>query len=175
MKFLSFQSLFLLNNSMELPPRNPECRDLFPENSSISGGWTCLTHFKKRTSIFLSDWVLQQPARLQIVAGCPAGPIDRTARWGRIRGRSTTRRGARKIGARSPRGRRDEGCREQRASWMRFSVGPGGRVATRYTKSAHRSRLAAGAIGKLDRGETETRTSIPTPPAEVRAGNRKSE
>jgi len=51
----------------------------------------------------------------------------------------------------------------------------GGRIATLYTKSASRSRLAAGAIGKLDRAETENRTSIPAPSAEVRAGNRKSE
>jgi integrase len=51
----------------------------------------------------------------------------------------------------------------------------GGRMATLYTKSANRTRLAAGAIGKLDRGETENRTSIPAPSAEVRAGNRKSE
>lgn len=51
----------------------------------------------------------------------------------------------------------------------------GGRMATLYTKSANRGRLAAGAIGKLDRAETEKRTSIPAPPAEVRAGNRKSE
>jgi integrase len=51
----------------------------------------------------------------------------------------------------------------------------GGRMATLYTKSANRSRLAAGAIGKLDRAETENRTSIPAPIAEVRAGNRKSE
>jgi hypothetical protein len=50
----------------------------------------------------------------------------------------------------------------------------GGRMATLYTKSANRSRLAAGAIGKLDRAETENRTSIPAPSAEVRAGNRKS-
>ena len=51
----------------------------------------------------------------------------------------------------------------------------GGRMATLYTRSANRSRLAAGAIGKLDRAETENRTSIPAPMAEVRAGNRKSE
>lgn len=51
----------------------------------------------------------------------------------------------------------------------------GGRMATLYTKSANRSRLAAGAIGKLDRGETENRTPIPAPSAEVRAGIRKSE
>jgi integrase len=51
----------------------------------------------------------------------------------------------------------------------------GGRMATLYTKSANRSRLAAGAIGKLDRAETENRTSIPAPSAEVRAVNRKSE
>jgi len=51
----------------------------------------------------------------------------------------------------------------------------GGRMATLYTKSANRSRLAAGAIGKLDRAETENRTSIPAPSAEVRAEIRKSE
>jgi hypothetical protein len=44
-------------------------------------------------------------------------------------------------------------------------------MATLYTKSANRGRLAAGAIGKLDRAETENRTSIPAPMAEVRAGN----
>ena len=49
----------------------------------------------------------------------------------------------------------------------------GGRMATLYTKSANRGRLAAGAIGKLDRAEIENRTSIPAPMAEVRAGNRK--
>jgi hypothetical protein len=42
-------------------------------------------------------------------------------------------------------------------------------------QNANRGRLAAGAIGKLDRAETENRTSIPAPLAEVRAGNRKSE
>jgi integrase len=51
----------------------------------------------------------------------------------------------------------------------------GGRMATLYTESANRIRLAAGAIGKLDRAETENRTSIPAPSAEVRAGNRKIE
>ena len=50
----------------------------------------------------------------------------------------------------------------------------GGRMATLYTKSANRSRLAAGAIGKLDRAKTENRTSIPAPSAEVRAEIRKS-
>src|SRR3981189_2191563 len=49
----------------------------------------------------------------------------------------------------------------------------GGRMATLYTKSANRGRLAAGAIGKLDRAETENRTSIPAPMAEVRAESRK--
>jgi hypothetical protein len=48
-------------------------------------------------------------------------------------------------------------------------------MATLYTKSANRGRLAAGAIGKLDRAETENRTSIPAPMAEVRAENRKIE
>ena len=47
----------------------------------------------------------------------------------------------------------------------------GGRMATLYTRSANRSRLAAGAIGKLDRAETENRTSIPAPMAEVREKN----
>ena len=51
----------------------------------------------------------------------------------------------------------------------------GGRMATLYAKSANRTRLAAGAIGKLDRAETENRTSIPAPAAEVRARNRKFE
>jgi integrase len=50
----------------------------------------------------------------------------------------------------------------------------GGRMATLYTKSANRTRLAAGAIGKLDRAETENRTSIPAPTAEVREKNQKS-
>jgi hypothetical protein len=50
-----------------------------------------------------------------------------------------------------------------------------GRPATLYTKIANRSKLAAGAIGKLDRAETENRTSIPAPSAEVRAEIRKSE
>lgn len=49
----------------------------------------------------------------------------------------------------------------------------GGRMATLYTRSANRSRLAAGAIGKLDRAGTENRTSIPAPMAEVRDKNRK--
>jgi hypothetical protein len=49
----------------------------------------------------------------------------------------------------------------------------GGRMSTLDTKSANRGRLAAGAIGKLDRAEIEDRTSIPVPTAEVRAGNRK--
>lgn len=50
----------------------------------------------------------------------------------------------------------------------------GGRMATLYTRSANRSRLAAGAISKLDRAETENRTSIPAPTAEVRDKNRKT-
>jgi len=39
----------------------------------------------------------------------------------------------------------------------------GGRMATFYTKTANRTRLAAGAIGKLDRApaETEAGTAIP--------------
>lgn len=49
----------------------------------------------------------------------------------------------------------------------------GGRMATHYTRSANRDRLAAGAIVKLDRPETETGTSIPAPPAEVREFIRK--
>jgi integrase len=46
----------------------------------------------------------------------------------------------------------------------------GGRMATLYTRSANRSRLAAGAIDKLDRpaAETETGTAIPAPSAKVR-------
>jgi integrase len=51
----------------------------------------------------------------------------------------------------------------------------GGRMATLYTRSANRSRLAAGAIDKLDRAETESGTSIPSPDAEVRGKSRKSE
>ena len=49
----------------------------------------------------------------------------------------------------------------------------GGRMATLYTRSANRDRLAAGAIVKLDRPETETGTSIPAPSAVVRELNRK--
>src|SRR5580692_9909673 len=59
-------------------------------------------------------------------------------------------------------------------NWRPFFGWSGGQMATLYTKSANRSRLAAEAIGKLDRAETENRTSIPAPMAEVRAGNRKS-
>jgi integrase len=44
----------------------------------------------------------------------------------------------------------------------------GGRMATLYTRSANRTRLAAGAIDKLDRAEAETGTSIPAPSAKVR-------
>jgi integrase len=51
----------------------------------------------------------------------------------------------------------------------------GGRMATLYTRSANRTRLAAGAIDKLDRAETGNRTSIPALTAEVRAGNSKTE
>jgi integrase len=51
----------------------------------------------------------------------------------------------------------------------------GGRMATLYTRSANRSRLAAGAIDKLDRPETETGTSIPSPSPEVRDKTRTSE
>jgi hypothetical protein len=60
------------------------------------------------------------------------------------------------------------------ANWRPFSAWSSGRMATLYTKSANRGRLAAGAIGKLDRAETENRISIPAPTAEVRAENRKS-
>jgi len=42
----------------------------------------------------------------------------------------------------------------------------------RLAKSANRGRLAAAAIGKLDRA-VENRTSIPVPSDEVRAGTRK--
>ena len=49
----------------------------------------------------------------------------------------------------------------------------GGRMATHYTRSANRDRLAAGAIVKLDRPETETGTSIPAPLDTVRELNRK--
>ena len=51
----------------------------------------------------------------------------------------------------------------------------GGRMATLYTKNANRTRLAAGAIDKLDRAGTGNRTSIPAPMAEVRAGKSKTE
>jgi hypothetical protein len=47
-------------------------------------------------------------------------------------------------------------------------------MATLHTKSANRSRLAAEAIGKLDRAETENRTPIPAPSAEVQAEIRKT-
>jgi len=60
-------------------------------------------------------------------------------------------------------------------NWRRFSARSGRRMATLYTKSLNLTRLAARAIGKLDRGETENRTSIPAPSAEVRAGNGKSQ
>jgi integrase len=68
-------------------------------------------------------------------------------------------------------GRRERGDRAGAGGYLRLVRG---RMARLYTKSANRSRLAAGAIGKLDRGETENRTSIPAPLAEVRAGNRKT-
>jgi integrase len=51
----------------------------------------------------------------------------------------------------------------------------GGRMATLYTRSANRTRLAAGAIDKLDRAETETGTAIPAPSAEVRDRSRINE
>jgi hypothetical protein len=47
------------------------------------------------------------------------------------------------------------------------------RVATLYTKREP-DRLAARAIGKLDRGETENRTSIPHLRLRCGAGNRKT-
>jgi len=52
---------------------------------------------------------------------------------------------------------------------------PGGRMATLYTRSASRTRLAAGAIDKLDRAETGNRTSLPAPMDEVREENSKTE
>jgi integrase len=100
----------------------------------------------------------------------------RGTRWtrsagNRIRGGRQNCGGGREIGSRHAQGRGDPGSRELEDifGWS------GGRMATLYTKSANRGRLAAGAIGKLDRAETEKRTSIPAPAAEVRAGNRKSE
>lgn len=51
----------------------------------------------------------------------------------------------------------------------------GGRMATLYTSSANRTRLAARAVDKLDRAETESGTSIPAPGPKVRGGSRKSE
>jgi integrase len=52
----------------------------------------------------------------------------------------------------------------------------GGRMATLYTRSANRTRLAAGAIDKLDRAsKTETGTSIPAPSPKVRDKTRISE
>jgi integrase len=51
----------------------------------------------------------------------------------------------------------------------------GGRMATLYTRSANRDRLAAGAIDKLDRRETETGTSIPSPEDKVREFGGKTE
>jgi integrase len=47
----------------------------------------------------------------------------------------------------------------------------GGRMATLYTASANRTRLAAGAVDKLDRAETESGTSIPAPGQKVRGGS----
>jgi hypothetical protein len=41
-------------------------------------------------------------------------------------------------------------------------------MAPLYTKSATPGRLAAEAIGKLDRAETENRTSIPASTADAR-------
>lgn len=49
----------------------------------------------------------------------------------------------------------------------------GGRMASLYTRSADRQRLAAGAMSKLSR--TETGTSIPAPSRKVRASEGKSE
>jgi hypothetical protein len=54
-------------------------------------------------------------------------------------------------------------------------AGPAGGWRPFIPRARTRGRLAAGAIGKLNRPETENRTSIPAPMAEVRAGNRKSE
>jgi integrase len=50
----------------------------------------------------------------------------------------------------------------------------GGRMATHYTRSANRTRLAAGAISKLDRpeAEAETGTSIPSQGVDARDKNR---
>src|SRR5271166_4940282 len=49
----------------------------------------------------------------------------------------------------------------------------GGRMATHYTRSADRTRLAAGAISKLDRPEAETGTSIPSQGGDARELDRK--
>jgi hypothetical protein len=86
-------------------------------------------------------------------------------------------RGVRKIGPRVSKAaatRAAENGATERELEAIFGLS-GGRMATLCAKSADRTRLAAGAIGKLDRGETENRTSIPAPSAEVRAGNRKRE
>jgi hypothetical protein len=83
----------------------------------------------------------------------------------------------RQIGPRPAQGGGNAGCRK-RATERELEANfgwSGGRITTLYTQSANRSRLAAGAIGKLDRAKTENRTSIPAPSAEVRAEIRKSE
>lgn len=67
----------------------------------------------------------------------------------------------------------DNGATEQELEAI-LPLVRGRRMATLYTKSPNRGRLAAGAIGELDRAETENRTSIPAPMAEVRAGSRKT-
>jgi len=74
--------------------------------------------------------------------------------------------------------RPQDGAAENGATGREFEAifgWSGGRMATLYTKSANQTRLAAGAIGKLDRAEIENRTPILAPMAEVRAGSRKSE
>jgi integrase len=50
----------------------------------------------------------------------------------------------------------------------------GGRMATLYTSTANRKRLAAGAIDKLDRAEAETGTSIPSQGVDARELDRKT-
>ena len=131
---------------------------------------------------------VELPLLRQLEATLDAGPLatclhrhpagQALGSGNRIRGGKQNRRGGREISPWQAQGPQQPGqprMGQPNVSWRQFSDGSGGRMATLYTKSANRGRLAAGAIGKLDRAETENRTSIPAPTAEVRAGIRKSE